>query len=296
MTALPNTVSSMCAVRSGGRGGGRRRLALALAAATISGCISVPFPLASGPLPDSRMNIPAQIPSAIAIGHTSRREVLLELGEPDGIGPNDAWYSYGSAFSHGGLGILTVSYGGSYDARHNVEVRRLFLKFDSSGVVSSVNLETKRCPMWTSDLLRHVSLPCLDIQGADVARQESSPLPSSRLGQFNYVTRRPGDCSTHGKLTAEGAVGTLEIFADVMLLAPTPGEQKEYSAYLNPAPADSLKIPLEGVQSVQYVKGRWFWKWLNVRMKDGTCFSLQFGKEGQAQEAAQLIRRQSGAR
>ena len=295
MSALPDTVSSMCAVRSGGHGGGWCRLGLALTTLAISGCISVPFPLASGPLPDSRMNIPAQIPTSIAIGHTSRREVLLELGEPDGLGPNDAWYSYGSAFSHGGLGILTVSYGASYDARHNVEVRRLFLQFDSSGVLSSVNLETKRCPMWTSDLLQHVSLPCLDIQGADVAKQESSPLPLNRLSQFKYVIGRPGECPTQGKLTTKGAVGTLEIFANVMLLIPAPGEQKEYSAYLKVTPGDSLKIPLEEVQSVQYVKGRWSWKWLNVRMKNGTCASLQFGREGKAQEAAQLIRRQSGA-
>lgn len=87
----------------------------------------------------------------------------------------------------------------------------------------------------------------------------------------------------------------MEIFAGVMLLVPTPGEQKKYSAYLKPAPGDSLKIPLEEVQSVQYVKGRLFWKWLNVRMKDGSCASLQFGNEGEAQKAAQLIRRQSGA-
>lgn len=285
----------MCAVSSGDLCVLGRRLGLVLTAAAISGCISVPFPLASRPLPDSRTNIPEQVPSSIAVGRTSRREVLLELGEPDGSGPNDAWYSYGSAFSHGGLGILTVSYGASYDARHNVEVRRLFLQFDPSGVVSSANLETKRCPMWTSDLLRHVSLPCLDIQGADVAAQKSTPPPSSLLGQYKNVARRPGECPTHGKLTVQAVFGTLQVFADTMLLVPAPGIQQEYSAYLKPPAGASIATPLEQVQSVEYVKGRWFWKWLNLHMKDGSCASLQFGTTGQAQEAAQLIRRQSGA-
>lgn len=221
--------------------------------------------------------------------------MLLQLGEPDGSGPGDAWYSYGSAFSHGGLGILTVSYGASYDARHNVEVRRLFLQFDPGGVVSSVSLETKRCPMWTSDLLRHVSLPCLDIQGADIALQKSSPAPPALLGQYKYVVRRPGDCSTHGKLTAEGVTGTLQVFPDEMRLVPSTPEQKEYSAYLQPPAGESIAISLGQVRSVEYVKGRWFWKWLNVHMQDGSCASLQFGTSAQAQEAAQLIRRQSGA-
>lgn len=285
----------MCALSSGDLCVLGRRLGLALTAAAISGCISLPFPLASGPLPDSRTNIAEQVPSSIAVGRTSRRDVLLELGEPDGSGPNDAWYSYGSAFSHGGLGILTVSYGASYDARHNVEVRRLFLQFDPSGVVSSVSLETKRCPMWTSDLLRHVSLPCLDIQGADVAAQKSSPPPSSLLGQYKNILRRPGECPTHGRLTAEGAFGTLQIFANTMLLVPALREQQEYSAYLKPPLSAAIEIPLEQVQSVEYVKGRWFFKWLNLHMKDGSCASLQFGTSREAQEAAQLIGRQSGA-
>jgi hypothetical protein len=223
--------------------------------------------------------------------------VLLELGEPDGSGPSDEWYSYGAAFSHGGLGILTVSYGGSYDARHNVEVRRLFLQFDENGVVSSVSLETKRCPMWTSGLLQHVSLPCLDIQGADVVAQKSSPPPSRLLGQYKNVVRRPGECSAQGKLTVGSGVGaTLQIFPGVMLFVPEPGEQKEYSAYLERPPGDALKIPIEQVQSVEFVKGRWFWRWLNVHMKDATCASFQFNTGAQAQDAAQLIRRQIEAK
>jgi hypothetical protein len=162
------------------RGTCLKRAATALAPAIISGCISIPLPVTSGSLPDSRTNIPSTVPSSFAIGHTTRRDVLFELGEPDGVGPADGWYTYGSATSRGGVAVLTVSYGFSYDTRESVEYRRLLVQFDDNGVVSNVKLETKRCPLWDSQLIRFVSVPCLDFRGADIG-QHAEPMPGDNV-------------------------------------------------------------------------------------------------------------------
>lgn len=308
-TSSQAIVSSWCASASWARGTCLPRAGLALVAIIISGCISIPFPLRSGPLADTRTNVPPEVPSSIAIGHTTRREVLLELGEPDGSGPADQWYTYGSAISRGGVGIVTMSYGVTYDARRSVEFRRLLVHFDDAGIVSNVRLDTKRCPLWESPAADTASVPCLDLRGGDVGQQAgpttggtelptlnepaASIVPTAGetiLGHYTNVIRREGYCPLHGKLHVGAAdyPTDLQVFPDALLFTIPARQQKHLSAFIE-HPAVSTRVPLAQIESVDAVKGPLWGVWVNVHMRDGTCSSVQFLRYKRAQEAAQLI-------
>ena len=315
MTSLQAIVSSWCASASRARGTWLSRAGLALVAAIISGCIPIPLPLRSGPLADTRTNVPPEVPSSIAIGHTTRREVLLELGEPDGTGPADQWYTYGSAISRGGTGIVMVSYGVVYVARQSVEFRRLLVQFDDAGVVSDVRLDTKRCPFWESSSSSGgssdvASVPCLDLRGGDVGQQAgptaegneratlnepaASTVPTAGeaiLGHYKNVIRREGDCPVFRKPhlnEAEDYPTDLQVFPDALLFTIPARRQKHLSAFIE-HPSVSTRVPLAQIESVEAVKRRVLWAWVNVHMKDGTCASVQFTGYKKALEAAQLI-------
>jgi len=315
MTSSHAKSSSRCANANGARG--LILAGLALAAATASGC--VPFPVTPGPFPDSRTNVPADVPTTIVAGQTTRREVLFEFGEPDGAGPAESWYSYGSATSHGGAGSLFVAPNNlAALTRESVEFRRLIVRFDAAGTVSEAKLETKRCAFWYGPGLAgsngpQASVPCLDIRARDVGDQTglaggnerptlSEPAASVMastaqgvLGRYEYVIRRAGDCPVHGRPRLDyGTVypGELQILPDAMLLTIPAHTQMQRSAFVD-HPAVSTRVPLAQIDSVEALKGRGLstlWAWVNVHMKDGSCSSFQFTGYTKAEEATQLIR------
>lgn len=87
---------------------------------------------------------------SIKSGETTRERVLLMLGEPDAAAPDDSWLSYRSVFGTGGLmgyGLITVS--GPTDTgplfAEEVELRQLMLSFDSSGIVTTKDFQSRTC-------------------------------------------------------------------------------------------------------------------------------------------------------
>ena len=66
--------------------------------------LPVPVPRSSGPAASSRAEVPKNLPGEIKAGEATRREVLLLLGEPDGRGDQDRWFTYGSSAGRGGVG------------------------------------------------------------------------------------------------------------------------------------------------------------------------------------------------
>src|SRR5215469_804209 len=76
-----------------------------LAACLFSGCIPVVTPALLSP--DSRADLTAASQRGIEVGKTTRVDVLLALGEPDGRAVDERWFTYSSvrASSAGWLDI-----------------------------------------------------------------------------------------------------------------------------------------------------------------------------------------------
>lgn len=125
-------------------------VAIAVLVGTLAGCIVLPVPVHQGSAPsaESRTNIEGTAPQ-IVVGRTTRTQVLLTLGEPDGRADDDRWFSYRTQLSRGGWRWAAVwvglnGVGGTPVGDWNT-VRRLVVRFDDSGVVASVEAQEKNC-------------------------------------------------------------------------------------------------------------------------------------------------------
>jgi outer membrane protein assembly factor BamE (lipoprotein component of BamABCDE complex) len=118
------------------------------------------------------MNLGDSVPEWLVVGQTTRQEVLLVLGEPDGPAYNEEWYGYITVRRLGGIGFGGISDGGGFDVRLKVvRFRRLLVRFDAAGVVSEASFITARCgesSLNTSGGGDWTTKPCLDVAGNDV--------------------------------------------------------------------------------------------------------------------------------
>jgi len=174
------------------------RFAALLAAWPLTAC--VPYPVLPGPRMGSHSNVPAEVPSWLVAGQTTRQEVLTALGKPDWVGPDMRSVAYWSAYGHGGAGAITciAIFGSCGYTDRNVstsesrEFRRLSVKFNDTGLVSDAKFIKMTCP-WLTDgvngpykmtFMRPVHVPCAlgenpfgDLEPAASADSVSSPRP-----------------------------------------------------------------------------------------------------------------------
>jgi hypothetical protein len=146
-----------------------------LAAWLFSGCIPVVTPALLSP--DSRADLTAASQRGIEVGKTTRVDVLLALGEPDGRAADDRWFTYSSlrASSAGWLDI----FGGLEFSKSTVN--RLVVQFDATSIVSSVDFQQSHCSDLTS------GQRCLDVRGTDLL---AADIASGKMGTvlLNYNT------------------------------------------------------------------------------------------------------------
>ena len=257
MTSCRAIVSSWSArpsQRSRPNGRYFKMAAVAFVAAILISCIPVPYVVLPGPLSDSRTNVPTEVPTSIVVGSTTRREVLLALGEPDGRGTNDRWYSYGSAVGQGGAGVFAVGAGGGgamagYASRETVEFHRFLVRFTELGIVSDVALETKRCPSWSS--LIGATVPCLDIRGYDV---DSAASNAEVIAQYENVllwTSPPDEapCNDRKGPYLNGVNGRLLITSQSLILVKSVNQQGRRLTVVQ-HPDTEMIIPLSAISSV----------------------------------------------
>lgn len=130
-----------------------RKLAMevALSCLMLTGCVVIPY--ISGEIPPSEYNrnVDKQTCSILEIGKTTRKEVLLKLGEPDKVLDNDDTFIYEGEKTAGKklwdiIYIIAAGYGGvvgSGGIGHGAEYEgyRLVVKFNPMGVVLSHDFE-----------------------------------------------------------------------------------------------------------------------------------------------------------
>lgn len=148
-----------------------RILSLAILTSSLLTCCAFPVP----PHYDqySRQNVEEKIPEFIKPGVTTREDVMMILGEPDGVALDESWLVYGSAYCQGGMGLfMAAGSAGGVIAATAVQYRRLILQFDPRGVVTHPTFEAVTCAEYWGGMSNsplEQSKPCLDIQGCDLS-------------------------------------------------------------------------------------------------------------------------------
>lgn len=158
----------------------RRMLAAAFVAVGVQLLLGCPVPLPPmGYEESSRRNVPATRPDWIVEGTTSRADVLLRLGSPDGEAVDGSWMGYLSSKHEGGVAfVLIVGAGGGAVTVEGYVERRLVVWFDERGIVLKALFEEAQCPragLFVGEGIK--SGPCMGF--ADL-RGESSSSPPHR--------------------------------------------------------------------------------------------------------------------
>jgi hypothetical protein len=127
------------------------------AACLLCGCI--PYAERGHLVTSSRANVTEVAQRHIEIGKTTRVDVLLALGAPDGRATDDSWFTYGSERAWG-AGLVApflplIGIQGS-------DIYRLLIKFDANGIVSAADPQQSKCRGFMQ------ASGCLGVRGNDV--------------------------------------------------------------------------------------------------------------------------------
>jgi hypothetical protein len=163
-----------------------------LATCLLSGCI--PFATPAILESNSRVDVPATAQHDIEVGKTTRVDVLLALGEPDGRAADDSWFTYGSArtWEVGEFTFLLVS--GFVIEVVGREISRLTVEFDAAGLVSHVDFQQSKCSGLNN------AQGCLDIKGRELIAADGASENGKGSALLSYADAQirhslPGECA-----------------------------------------------------------------------------------------------------
>ena len=260
-----NTISSRFGVRRNLAEAPRRWQALlgTCTAALLSGCIMVPVPYShhAGPEAGSRANVGDAAPPTVVRGETTRVQVLMKLGEPDGRGDGDSWFNYESIENRGGVQWLAagavVNTVGAISLGNWDVSRRLTIRFSADGTVSDVSLQQTKCNQWGA-------IPCPDPRGSDLVAEDAKTKAFASAGSitkpyegfWSFVESKHSVCEYPGSSAAVrgGAFGV--------------GEQASVweEAHV------WRTLPLKDIEEVRPVEMHWPRVWIiPIKKRDGTC-------------------------
>lgn len=193
------------------------RAAAALLSAAAVAC--VPIPLVPGDFETSRTNIDAASVQRIVAGRSTRADVLLELGEPDGQSDSADRFVYSRVASKGGIAFLVAGAAGNSMGAGTVESRRmsylrLVIRFDASGVVTDAKLQSDAC-LETDLGDQALTGRCADVTGLDlpplVAAAESAALAEIPGGRSFAPARWIPGLRGYSNLMASGGTATAHV-------------------------------------------------------------------------------------
>jgi outer membrane protein assembly factor BamE (lipoprotein component of BamABCDE complex) len=137
-----------------------------------------PIPIPKGDLSDSRQNLGDSVPEFIVVGKTTRAEILMALGEPDGASEHSEWFVYLRTASTGGVVFVVAAGGGMGGVSfEGMTARRLLIYFDTDGVVKRAAHDTVACSansvlVGSSTTAAHQTDPCTRKSPGDAPTQE----------------------------------------------------------------------------------------------------------------------------
>jgi hypothetical protein len=171
------------------------RVAAALAGPALSlflgGCI--PFATPHLLQTNSRGDVGAGAQQRLEIGTSTRADVLLALGAPDGRAVGDSWFTYGSARTAEVGGFLFLLVDGVAAEHVNTQVSRLLIRFDAQGIVSKVDLQQGECSGFM------IAQGCLDLRGRELTAADSALAHGYGIAVLSFPEAQirhglPGQC------------------------------------------------------------------------------------------------------
>lgn len=198
------------------------RAALVALTGLLAGCV---VPLGPRDMPESRMNIGEQVPPLIVAGKTTRADVLLALGEPDGASQNELVFVYTHAARRGGFAVIMAAGSGiGGGSRQSMTYDRVIVGFDEAGVVTSARHERILCDenSFGAGQAGGGSGPCVDVAGRDLAPGSVAALQSSgQAAVFPHARWYPGQrAGRMDTLPPPWRDGTLVLAESALLLYP----------------------------------------------------------------------------
>jgi hypothetical protein len=263
---------------------------LVLGCGLLEGCVAIPIPVArsSGPVAGSRAEVSKALPEQIVVGHTTRTDVLLLLGEPDGHGYQDRWFAYGSSVGRGGVGwsLFIATYGGAGVAKVGdwETSRRAIIHFDDFGVVSRVDFDEKNCTTARDSIGNH---DCPDAGGREISSAEEAQRANAEraaqliaagavlaeYGRFEWTVSHVPDCR---RRELGSTLGAGLIIGDELLIAEHAILHSGASGYgQGVRPYAVLKYEdISDVRPVKHVLVRW----IPILTRDGSCIYVRLLK------------------
>jgi len=112
---------------------------------SLAGCV-IPIHYPAGYTQSSRAHLDHHAIESLNPGTTTRASMRSALGEPDAKAADDGWWSYRSMFRPGGVEVGILAPGGTaFRTSDQVELRQLVARFDSSGILTAKEYETRIC-------------------------------------------------------------------------------------------------------------------------------------------------------
>jgi hypothetical protein len=244
----------------------------------VAGCVVLPIPVErnAAPNPASRANIEDKPPPSIVSGETTRAQVLLTLGEPDGRGLGDAWFTYGSVAERGGVHWYFVAVAGTGAGAGPLDnwdnSRRLTVRFDERGVVTDVAVDRKNCNAVAYNT-------CLSARGGDLAEVDARRAALATAGPLvatykdflliGPVHQRCGSWPLFPRIENDGTL--------------TLGRQG-LVWYSSGYKGDWVNLSFADVEAVSAPVRHGLFTWVPVQKKDGSCFYFRIRDTGTSQE------------
>jgi hypothetical protein len=229
----------------------------------LSGCagwvVPVPVPQSAGPTRSSRANLDERTQDRVIATQTTRTQLLLLLGEPDGRGPEDSWFAYGTVARRGG-----IKWEDSFMVHGNPNSsQRLLINFDSQGVVSAVEFTQRDCA--------EEQYTCLEATGGDLLAVDDAQINATGkiLAQYDPIIldwRSSQRCTLKPKSYYDAGHG------DAFVVT----EQAIFWRDQSTAPRWRT-LSISDVQDIPWLQDDGAFEWIAVQKLDGSCLLFNVG-------------------